>query len=132
MELKEFDLPNNAYYIGNNFGSLDLKEENGKLCFVLSIDCLGKSVPELLETIVHEFTLHGYNYGEICNIYQLQGFDAAYKNFYENSQKAEHEDLKSKQPRKGGAKYKEVKKEILNNNPAYKSVFEDREKNMVK
>lgn len=131
LEIQEYKMPTYYLYMGENEGRFGIKEKDNTLVFVLKIDCSNKSVSELLETITHELTLHGYNIENVIKAYEEGGFQKAYKIFYENNQEQEHKDRFRKNPLLGGKFFNQTMYEIIKKYPQYKNTFQKR-KNIIK
>lgn len=101
-------------------GQFRYEELNGTMNVIIYIDCRNMSQAEILETIVHEFALHGYNIEETLSNYQQ------HKEYEINSEEEEHSDLINEKGKLGGSDYKKTTKQLLEINPAYEATFKQR------
>ena len=126
LVIREYNMERYYDYMGNNNGRFELEEHNGTLHFILNLDCRGMDSKELLETITHELTLHGYKVGNVINSYKEGGIDAAEKEFYSNSTNDEHQDRFKADSKKGGAYFNKTKDEIIESDNSYSEIFRKR------
>jgi hypothetical protein len=116
----------------NKEGSFIIENENGQIKFVFFINTTGKSLGAVVETIVHEFALHGSEIPDLINLYENvnvsggDGFGAAQRYFNKDKGgKKDHEDLDNNNLNSKAARtYLQVKEEILLNNPEFRKAFE--------
>ena len=111
--------------------------------FVFYINTTGNTIGEILETIVHEFGLHGSDVEKLIKIYEQaqkekrNGYKAA-KEYYDSDPggRNDHMNLANKNKHDKGTKtYLETMDEILKKHPEFKQVFEQGQKdnkNIVK
>lgn len=110
---------NNAKTIN---GSFVYKESQGTMNVIVYVDCKNMSQAQILETIVHEFTLHGYNIEEKLNNYKNKK-----KSTDSNkSEKQEHDDLLNKTNKLGGGLYMNTWRQLDKINSSYGTTFEER------
>ena len=126
LKVLEVDISNNHQrfsIIGNRKGWLDIEEKNGTLFFVMGLDVSDLSSNELIETIVHELTLHGYNIDNTIRAFEKGGFKSARKVFFSTPPSLEHNDVNETVHKYGGGLYIKTKEEILNAMPQLKKEF---------
>ena len=79
LKIKQFNTGENHFFTGEaagavKYGSFGISEENGTLIFTMTIDIENnKSNSDLLDTIIHELCLHGYNIEDIIEAYKSGG-----------------------------------------------------------
>ena len=128
---------------GSKEGSFRIENDNDNLKFVFYINTTGNTIGEILETIVHEFGLHGSDVEKLIKIYEQaqkekrNGYKAA-KEYYDSDPggRNDHMNLANKNKHDKGTKtYLETMDEILKKHPEFKQVFEQGQKdnkNIVK
>lgn len=127
FRIEEFNLSNpyeQFVTMGDVRGSFKIKEVNGRLNIIMSLDIAGQSENELIETITHELTLHGYNIDEIIKAYEKGGMEAVNAMRQRASESAEHKDIKNK--KKGGKQYHKTRNELVEQNSELNDVFNER------
>ena len=122
---------------GSKEGSFSMENDNDNLKFVFYINTTGNTIGEILETIVHEFGLHGSDVEKLIKIYEQaqkekrNGYKAA-KEYYDSDPRGrnDHMNLANKNKHDKGTKtYLETMDEILKKHPEFKQVFEQGQKN---
>ena len=107
--------------------SLRKDGNNGKPYFIIFFD-LNYSSEELIETIVHEFTVHLSNYEEVIRAYKKNfDFNDAEQVWNSSSAYQEHHNLNNKNKNRwlpGTANYYNTCNEIIKKNPQLKNIFE--------
>ena len=107
--------------------SLRKDGNNGKPYFIIFFD-LNYSSEELIETIVHEFTVHLSNYEEVIRAYKKNfDFNDAEQVWNSSSAYQEHHDLNNKNKNRwlpGTANYYNTCNEIIKKSPQLKNIFE--------
>jgi RHS repeat-associated protein len=125
-----FDNPeDNFMYMGKNNASFSISEKEGKLNIILQIDCSSQNQGEITESLLHEFTLHGYLVNDIIDAYRAGGFDAAKKIYNSVSESSDHNDLKAHPHVRGGRLYNETAKELIQKQPNLQDIIEKKRKN---
>ena len=125
LYLQEYKVNNNYYYMNDNNGRFSIDEIDGKLNIILKLDCY-QTTDELVETITHECTLHGYNLEKIIEAYRNEGIESARSVFNKTSEELEHLDKSITSPVFGGALYKKTEKEITDKHPELEAIFKER------
>ncbi len=118
--------------VGDTEGSFRITNENNRLKFVFFVNTSGKTKVEVLETIVHEFALHGSEVFDLIDIYEKvnqaggDGFEAAKAYFNRDPLgNKDHENLsRHNMNDKASSTYIRVMEEIMQAHPEYKSIFE--------
>ena len=115
--------------MGNNVGGFSIEEQDGKLNIIMSIDVANQSRDQMLETITHELTLHGYLLDDIIKAYQEGGMKNALKvNNRPNSAYLDHRDVIIKNKTRGGNLYHQTAKQLILKNSELKNLFDNRMK----
>lgn len=114
--------------IGNINGSFGIEqdENSNRIKFIVDIVNSGRSVGEMLETIVHEFCLHGNEMEKLIDIDNKKGYDAAKKEYDKDpGGQQDHMDLETQNKNnKGVCNFLSTKDEIINKHPEYARFFE--------
>ena len=110
---------NNAKMIN---GKLYYKESQGTMEVKVYVDCRNMSQAQILETVVHELTLHGYDIEERLNDYK----NKKKSNRLKITENEEHADLLNKTNKLGGGLYMETWRQLDKINPSYSTAFEER------
>jgi hypothetical protein len=123
-----YDNPkDNALYMGgSNNGVFKISEQNNQLIFILQLDCSHQTKEELVETITHEATLHGYKIGDIVDAYRKGGYEKAKEIFNKQTETQEHEDAHNQHSQYGGKFYNQVFEELNSQYPNIDKIFEKR------
>ena len=83
---------------------------------------------EITESLLHEFTLHGYLINDIIEAYRNGGIEAAQKIYNSMSESSDHDDLKTQLHVKGGGLYNKTAKELTQKNGNLQDIIERRRK----
>ena len=113
-------------HMGNRNGSFDVKIIDGRLNIVLSLDVINQNINELIETISHELTGHGYLLDKIVASYNEGGINAVDELLSKTSVKSEHHDIVTQKEHKGGKLYHTVRKQLTQNNTKLNDIFNER------
>ena len=116
-------------YMGKNNASFSISEKEGKLNIILQIDCSSQNQGEITESLLHEFTLHGYLVNDIIDAYRAGGFDAAKRIYNSVSESSDHNDLKAHPHVRGGRLYNETAKELIQKQPNLQDIIGKKRKN---
>ncbi len=114
-------------------GRFGIENDNGQLKFVFFVNTTERNVGEILETIAHEFALHGSHIDKLISIYENakknghDGYEAALKYYNSDPEgRQDHSNLISKNMKNDASRtYIQVMNEILSINPKYKKEFEN-------
>jgi len=113
-------------HMGNRNGSFDVKIIDGRLNIVLSLDVINQNINELIETISHELTGHGYLLDKIVASYNEGGINAVDELLSKTSVKSEHHDIVTQKEHKGGKLYHTVRKQLTQNNTKLNDIINER------
>ena len=125
------DITQKTTAVGTREGSFGIYEREGEVRFSIFINTTGRDDGEILETIAHEFALHGSDIDEMINIYEnainnhQNGYEAV-KKFYDRDSGGHNDHINLSQENrndKAAGTYLQVMDEITKKYPQYKDYF---------
>lgn len=125
------DITQKTTAVGTREGSFGIYEREGEVRFSIFINTTGRDDGEILETIAHEFALHGSDIDEMINIYEnainnhQNGYEAV-KKFYDRDSGGHNDHINLSQVNrndKAAGTYLQVMDEITKKYPQYKDYF---------
>lgn len=103
-------------------GKLYYEKANETMNVVLYVDCRNMSQAQIIETIVHELTLHGYDFENKLDDYK----NGKNSKCFNTTEEEEHDDLLNKTHKFGGDEYVKTWQQLEDINPSYNGAFEQR------
>ena len=126
LYINQYELPfdQNLHVDGDGF--FRVEDNNGQLEITIGLN-MYQNQYELIETMNHEFSLHGYKIDDIIKIYEDSGIDAVndYLISLGNGEFDHNSFSKKDMNHEGVQLYYQTKEELISNNPYLKRAFDD-------